>query len=180
MLGVSGRGRIVEQPAFRNEIRIERHVFVVFHLVRAAASTTNQLKYRLRSYYTEIIGLGESSRSSCSTRASRSCYMTFLNFPRAQLFPCSTPAGTLTSTCRSCVNHTNPTCRKCRSCVNHTNPTHRKCRSCVNYTNPALILYRKFSSCVYYTSPTLILYGNFAPVCTTPIQHCYRIGNLCF
>ena len=47
MLGVSGRGRIVEQPAFRNEIRIERHVFVVFHLVRAAASTTNQLKYRL-------------------------------------------------------------------------------------------------------------------------------------
>ena len=144
MLGVSGRGRIVEQPAFRNEIRIERHVFVVFHLVRAAASTTNQLKYRLRSYYTErhvfvvfhlvraaasttnqlkyrlrsyyterhvfvvfhlvraaasttnqlkyrlrsyyteIIGLGEGSRSSCSTRASRSCYMTFSNFPRAQ------------------------------------------------------------------------------------------------
>ena len=114
MLGVSGRGRIVEQPAFRNEIRIERHVFVVFHLVRAAASTTNQLKYRLRSYYTErhvfvvfhlvraaasttnqlkyrlrsyyteIIGLGESSRSSCSTRASRSCYMSFSNFPRAQ------------------------------------------------------------------------------------------------
>ena len=141
MLGVSGRGRIVEQPAFRNEIRIERHVFVVFHLVRAAASTTNQLKYRLRSYYTErhvfvvfhlvraaasttnqlkyrlrsyyterhvfvvfhlvraaasttnqlkyrlrsyyteIIGLGESSRSSCSTRASRSCYMSFSNFP---------------------------------------------------------------------------------------------------
>ena len=59
MLGVSGRGRIVEQPAFRNEIRIERHVFVVFHLVRAAALTTNQLKYRLRSYYTEIIGLGK-------------------------------------------------------------------------------------------------------------------------
>ena len=51
-LGVSGRGRIVEQPAFRNEIRIERHVFVVFHLVRAAASTTNQLKYRLRGTLT--------------------------------------------------------------------------------------------------------------------------------
>ena len=46
--------------------------------------TTNQLKYRLRSYSTKIIGLGESSRSTCSTRASRSCYMTFSNFPRAQ------------------------------------------------------------------------------------------------
>jgi hypothetical protein len=44
--------------------------------------TTNQLKYRLRSYSLEIIGLGESSRSY--TRAARSCYMTFSNFPRAQ------------------------------------------------------------------------------------------------
>ena len=31
--------------------------------------TTNQLKYRLRSYSLEIIGLGESSRRSCSTSA---------------------------------------------------------------------------------------------------------------
>ena len=51
----------------------------------ACLLTTNQLKYRLCSYSMAIIGLGENSRRSYSTRTTRSCYiMTFSNFPRAQ------------------------------------------------------------------------------------------------
>ena len=61
--------------------------------------------------------------------------------------------------------------------MNYTNPTWRKYRSCVNYTNPT---WRKYTFCVNYTNPTLILSRNLGPMCTTPVLHCFGIGNLRF
>ena len=79
LLELTGVG--VEKPAVW---RVEKHAFSVHYLSPFFCppfKTTNQLKHRLLLVLHGNYWACGSSRSSCSTRAPRSCYMTFSNFP---------------------------------------------------------------------------------------------------
>ena len=72
----------VVDPVLLSSVDVTRLVLHCLELGMSEFVGSDAFKVPLRSYSMEMIGFGESSRSSCSTCATRSCYMTFSKFPR--------------------------------------------------------------------------------------------------